>query len=96
PPLKTSIFSPPSTDLTESLTSPTQSSPSPTRTEAARTRAMSTTDEWKPNFDRRQSWSAQEYSHEMHSKLAEKHDQRGGPVGDRSVERDNGQGFSER
>ncbi|KAK4176468.1 hypothetical protein QBC36DRAFT_8728 [Triangularia setosa] len=95
PHLNTAIFTSPSVDLTTSLTSPTNSSPSPTRTEAARTRAMSITDEWKPNMDRRQSWSAQEYSHEMHSKLAEQHDQRGAAK-DRSTERDNGQGFSER
>ncbi|GAB1319693.1 hypothetical protein MFIFM68171_09903 [Madurella fahalii] len=29
-------------------------------------RAMSHTSEWKPALDRRQSWSAQEYKHELH------------------------------
>lgn len=29
------------------------------------TRAMSHTKEWKPALDRRQSWSAQEYKHEL-------------------------------
>ncbi|KAK0666779.1 hypothetical protein QBC41DRAFT_325096 [Cercophora samala] len=97
PHFNTSVFTQPSSDLTSSLVhSPTTAkSPSPTRSAAARTRAMSTTEEWQPVVDRRQSWSAQEYSHEMHSKLAQQHDQRGS-VGDRSVQRDNGQGFSER
>ncbi|KAK4652066.1 hypothetical protein QC762_608025 [Podospora pseudocomata] len=98
PHFNTTIFTQPSTDLTTSLVSSpttTTKSPSPTRTAAARTRAMSVTEEWQPVINRRQSWSAQEYSHEMHSKLAQQHDLRGS-IGDRSLERDNGQGFSER
>ncbi|KAK4194336.1 hypothetical protein QBC40DRAFT_353365 [Triangularia verruculosa] len=97
PRFNTSIFTQPASDLASSLTrNPTKSSPSPTRSAAARTRAMSITEEWKPIVDdRRQSWSAQEYSHQMHSKLAQTHDQRGS-ISDRLVERDNGQGFSER
>ncbi|KAK4170035.1 hypothetical protein QBC43DRAFT_283602 [Cladorrhinum sp. PSN259] len=51
-----------------SPSSPTTSSPS---------RALSSTLDWKPSTEdktRRQSWSAQEYLHQFHSKLAEDHD----------------------
>ena len=46
------------------ITSPT-SEHNPDPSDAA-ARAMSHTGAWKPAFDRRQSWDAQEYKHDQH------------------------------
>ncbi|KAK4465788.1 hypothetical protein QBC42DRAFT_293858 [Cladorrhinum samala] len=62
------------------------SSPS-SHTGAARARAMSHTSEWQPEREGHQSWSAQEYLHDFHRKLAEEHDH-AAPSGQ--------QGFTER
>ncbi|KAK4226612.1 hypothetical protein QBC38DRAFT_456151 [Podospora fimiseda] len=70
PPLTTQILSDPL--LSEII----PSSPDDPR---RRERAMSSTSEWKPS-DRRQSFSAQEYLHEFHEKLAKDHDQHTSPV----------------
>jgi len=46
------------------ISSPTsEHNPDPS---AAAVRAMSHTGAWKPAFDRRQSWDAQEYKHDQH------------------------------
>ncbi|KAK5654523.1 hypothetical protein OQA88_7152 [Cercophora sp. LCS_1] len=52
---------------TSGLTKDLTASVSPTTSHSAEAakRAMSTTETWKPCLNRRQSWDAQEYRHEM-------------------------------
>ncbi|KAM7183857.1 hypothetical protein V8F20_012462 [Naviculisporaceae sp. PSN 640] len=69
--INTSSASPPSDqtnspdrDLSKDLmTSPT--SPSSEHRASDAQRAMSSMDAWKPSFNRRQSWSQQEYKHHI-------------------------------
>lgn len=49
--------------LSRVLTEPT--SPTSPHSAADAARAMSTTGAWQPRLDRRQSWDAQEYKHEL-------------------------------
>ncbi|KAK1836362.1 hypothetical protein QBC39DRAFT_367174 [Podospora conica] len=49
--------------LSRVLTEPT--SPTSPHNAADAARAMSSTEEWQPRLDRRQSWDAQEYKHEL-------------------------------
>jgi len=49
--------------LSRVLTSPT--SPTSPHSAADAARAMSSTVTWQPRLDRRQSWDAQEYKHEL-------------------------------
>lgn len=49
--------------LSRTLTEPT--SPTSPHSAADAARAMSTTGAWQPRLDRRQSWDAQEYKHEL-------------------------------
>lgn len=52
--------------LTQDLTAPPPStSPTSPHSAADAQRAMSSTDAWQPRMDRRQSWSSQEYKHEL-------------------------------
>lgn len=51
------------TDLTEELTSPVSPTTSHSATDAQR--GMSHVDAWKPQFNRRQSWSKEEHKHAM-------------------------------
>jgi hypothetical protein len=49
--------------LTKDLSAPT--GPISPHTAADAARAMSSTGAWQPSLDRRQSWSSQEYKHEL-------------------------------
>ena len=71
-------------DLTENLTPSANATTPHSAADAAR--AMSSTGAWQPRFDRRQSWSTQEYKHEMQKRM-----QTGGADEDKP-----GSGFTER
>ncbi|KAK3943380.1 hypothetical protein QBC46DRAFT_377686 [Diplogelasinospora grovesii] len=54
------------TDLSQDLLkSPTGNSPTTPHSAADAQRAMTSTDSWKPSFNRRQSWDQQEYKHHL-------------------------------
>jgi len=53
------------TNLTSDLCSAAAAAPTSPHTSADAARAMSTTDSWKPAVDRRQSWSQQDYRHQV-------------------------------
>ncbi|KAH8899738.1 hypothetical protein GQ53DRAFT_835798 [Thozetella sp. PMI_491] len=50
-------------DLSKDLMSPV--SPTTPHSTASAQRAMSTTEAWRPTFDRRQSWSKEEHKHQL-------------------------------
>lgn len=58
--------------LTQDLTAST--SPTSPHGAADAKRAMSSTDDWKPVLDRRQSWSSQEYKHELQQRMQKETD----------------------
>ncbi|KAK3324523.1 hypothetical protein B0T19DRAFT_402750 [Cercophora scortea] len=63
PPSPRALVAAITTDLFKDLTSP--SSPTSPHCAADAARAMSTTADWVPQMNRRQSWSQQEYRHDL-------------------------------
>ncbi|KAK3687831.1 hypothetical protein B0T22DRAFT_439417 [Podospora appendiculata] len=61
PPSPKTLVAAITTDLFKDLTSP--ASPTSPHCAVDAARAMSTTDDWVPQMNRRQSWSQQEYRH---------------------------------